>query len=280
VPLYPLGISRRREIQDVTMLGRSSTCRPSASESPPQTAGAVGVCWSMAGELACAFIDAPRQAVPPMLHATVLDAIHRRICVLPVRFGVALHAEADIHAMLEDRHDQLLDQLGRLDRASEMGVQIKPATAIDGGRKPALGAEAAALRWSISNAHAAASRRGQTPLAYLDGRRSHYRREDEDTERCGLLSQQFVDALHDCCRQWRRLPATPSHPIRLAFLVERGRAAGFQNRVVEFGRTRPECRCVVLGPWPPYSFVEPLAECLHANAGRLGNVEPMQSAQE
>ena len=82
MPLYPLGISRRRDVPSV----------------PKQAAGAIDVRWSLAGELACAFIDAPHQAVPPMLHATALDAIHRRICVLPVRFGVALRDEAEIHS--------------------------------------------------------------------------------------------------------------------------------------------------------------------------------------
>ena len=85
MPLYPLGISRRRDVPSV----------------PKQAAGSVDVRWSLTGELACAFIDAPHQAVPPMLHATVLDAIHRRICVLPVRFGLALHDEAEIHSLLK-----------------------------------------------------------------------------------------------------------------------------------------------------------------------------------
>ena len=115
MPLYPLGISRRRDVPSV----------------PKQAAGSVDVRWSLAGELACAFIDAPHQAVPPMLHATVLDAIHRRICVLPVRFGLALRDEAEIHSLLQDRHHELLDQLGRLDWTCEMGLRIAPPTTSD-----------------------------------------------------------------------------------------------------------------------------------------------------
>ena len=110
MPLYPLGISRRRDVPSV----------------PKQAAGAIDMRWSLAGELACAFIDAPHQAVPPMLHAAALDAIHRRICVLPVRFGVALHDEAEIRSLLQDRRHELLDHLGRLDRTCEMGLRIAP----------------------------------------------------------------------------------------------------------------------------------------------------------
>ena len=115
MPLYPLGISRRRDVPSV----------------PKQAAGAIDMRWSLAGELACAFIDAPHQAVPPMLHATALDAIHRRICVLPVRFGVALRDEAEIHSLLQDRRHELLDHLSRLDWTCEMGLRIAPPTTAD-----------------------------------------------------------------------------------------------------------------------------------------------------
>ena len=70
-----------------------------------------------------------------------------------------------------------------------------------------------------------------------------------------MIVQQFVERLHGCYRQWRKLPSSPSHPIRLAFLVERDRVAAFQSRVESTCSTDQEGRCVVLGPWPPYSFV-------------------------
>ncbi len=139
MPLYPLGISRRRDVPSV----------------PKQAAGSVDVRWSFAGELACAFIDAPHHAVPPMLHATVLEAIHRRVCVLPVRFGVALRDESEIHSMLDDRRHELLDGLSRLDWTCEMGVQIAPL--------------------STTETPAAVSPGRQSPRAYIEQRRSHYR---------------------------------------------------------------------------------------------------------
>jgi len=219
MPLYPLGISRRRDVPSV----------------PKQAAGAIDVRWSLAGELACAFIDAPHQAVPPMLHATTLDAIHRRICVLPVRFGLALHDEAEIHSLLQDRHHELLDHLSRLDRTCEMGLRIAPP--------------------SPSEAQVAASSKPQSPLAYIEERRSYYQRVDEGEVRDCSIVQQFVERLHGCYRQWRKLQSSPSHPIRLAFLVERDRVMAFQSRVASTCSTDQEGRCVVLGPWPPYSFV-------------------------
>ena len=217
MPLYPLGISRRRDIANV----------------PKQAAGLLDMRWSLAGELACAFIDAPHQAVPPKLHATVLDAIHRRICVLPVRFGLALHDATEIRTMLDNRHDELLDHLDRLDKTCEIGLRIMPP--------------------SPPESHAASSK-PQSPLAYIEGRRSHYRRTDDNAERDRLIVERVVERLCGFYRQWRRLVSSPSCPIRLAFLVERDREAAFRNRVESACCADQGCRCVVLGPWPPYSF--------------------------
>ena len=108
---------------------------------------------------------------------------------------------------------------------------------------------------SPSETQVAVSSGPQSPLAYMEGRRSHYRRADENAERDRLIVQQFVERLHGYYRQWRKLPSSPWHPIRLAFLVARDRVAAFQGRVEKVRKAVQEGRCVVSGPWPPYSFV-------------------------
>jgi hypothetical protein len=219
VSLYPLGISRRRDIPSV----------------PKQAAGSLDMRWSLAGELACAFIDAPHQPVPPMLHATALDAIHRRICVLPVRFGLALHDEAEICSMLDNRSGELLEHLDRLDRTCEIGLRIAPT--------------------APPETHVPARPKPRSPLAYIEARRSHYRRTDDSAERDRLIVEQVVERLCGFYRQWRKLISSPSCPIRLAFLIEKGREAAFRSRVESTCRAERDRRCVILGPWPPYSFV-------------------------
>ncbi len=271
MPLYPLGISRRRDVPCL----------------PRQAAGSYALQWSIMSELGCAFLDAPHQAVPPMLHAALLDAIHRRICVLPVRYGVALREETEIRSLLSDRHHELLSQLSRLDGACEMGVQIASATPIPNPQSPIP--------------------RVPLPLAYLEQRRSYYERADEDVEQDRLMVQRLVGRWQGCYRQWRRLPATPRRRIRLAFLVERDGVTAFQGRVETqgpgtgsfFGPSRaekcacplaaqgraatapeghPPGRCVVLGPWPPYSFVEDFSQRLDANIGGRQGAQPMEGA--
>jgi hypothetical protein len=43
----------------------------------------------------------------------------------------------------------------------------------------------------------------------------------------------------------------------------------FQSRVENARKTCQEGQCTVLGPWPPYSFVEALSEHLNANVGAV-----------
>jgi hypothetical protein len=256
MPLYPLGISRRRDVPSV----------------PKQASGSVDMRWSFAGELACAFIDAPHRAIPPMLHATVLDAIHRRICVLPVRFGLAFRDETEIHSLLQGRHPELLDRLSYLDSTCEMGVQLALPSARrdwrsgieEGGRGKGKRGEAGQNKKSVSTDKAAddsfrlppspSPRCSQSPFAYLEERRSFYRLADDDTEHTRSIVQQFVEGLHGYYRQWRKLEPTPSRPIRLAFLVERDCVTAFQNCTKNARRACREGRCTILGPWPPYSF--------------------------
>jgi hypothetical protein len=188
--------------------------------------------------------------------------------VLPVRFGLALHNESEIHSLLQDRHPELLDRLSYLDWTCEMGLQIAPPTTANQRRPPLCdGARSVPERCPSSKTQGTVSPNQQSPLAYLEERRSFYRLADDDTEQDRLIVQQYVEGLHGHYRQWRKLSPTPLHPIRLAFLIERDCVTAFQNCVKNARRACQAGRCVVLGPWPPYSFVETHSESLHANIG-------------
>jgi hypothetical protein len=219
MPLYPLGISRRGDISNV----------------PTQAAGAINTHWSLSGNLACVYIDGPHQAVPPMLHAAVVDAIHRRICIVPVRYGLTLHDEAEIHTLLQSRQEELIERLDRLDSTCEMALRV---SLLD--------------RQQTQAADPADSR---SPLAYLNQRRSHYQGTDELSESSRLVVDQIVERLHGCCREWRRLRASAAHAIRLAFLVERNDERAFRRQLEDICSTNRQWRWSILGPWPPYSFV-------------------------
>ena len=218
--LYPLGISRSRDLPRV------------AEQS---TVGQVAVRWVPADELAGAVIDAPQVPPTPLEHAAALDAIHRRICVLPMRFGTVPRDEPEIRSLLEARRRDLLERLDRLEETCEMGLRI---------RLP-----------KCRTAQAEPSRGTPPSISYLQQRRAHYQRQDSFGQRARLSVESLVIELQGTYRDWRRLTPSPPGLVRLAFLVERELVGSFEKRVeasaVECSGKQP----ALLGPWPPYSFV-------------------------
>ena len=78
----------------------------------------------------------------------------------------------------------------------------------------------------------ASSSRPQSPLAYIEERRSHYRRADDNAERDRLIVEQVVERLCGCLSAVAKTAILAVvTPIRLAFLVERDRVAAFRSRV-------------------------------------------------
>jgi hypothetical protein len=219
MPLYPLGISRSRDV-------------PPAAE--PAVAGQIAVGWVPVGQLAAALLDLPQAPPNPMQHAAALEAIHRRICVLPMRFGSGPHDEAAIRSLLRARHRELLQRLDYLEGTCEMGLRI----AIPIRHTPQVDPLP----------------RTSSPAAYLEHRRAHYQRRDSLDQQARLAEERVLRELQGTYREWRRLAPAPPGLARLAFLVERELAASFEGRVKA---SAAECSLqqTLLGPWPPYSFV-------------------------
>ncbi len=218
--LHLLGISRSRDLPRV------------AEQS---TVGQIAVRWVFVDELACAVIDASRGSLDPLQHAAALEAIHRRICVLPMRFAAAPSAETEIRSMLETRRQNLLEQLDQIEGSCEMGLRIAlpKRSAVEGLR----------------------SHRASLPSSYLQERRAYYQCQDSLGEQARLTVEHLVQELSGTYRDWRTLDPSPPGLVRLAFLVERERAGWFQGSLEASGTERPEEKWTVLGPWPPYSFV-------------------------
>jgi hypothetical protein len=209
MPLYTIGIIRSQDV-------------------PLAAASLAG--WIGDDNLACAWIDAPHGQLTPMQHAAALDAIHRRVCVLPMRFGTAVDDEAELRSLLLSRRDEFLDGLCRIDGACEMGLRIVLS---NGASVPADSCPT-----------------DPSPSAYLASRRSLYEGVDAVSRLANQTVEQLVEQLRDGYRVWRQLPSLSPDVVRLAFLVDRGGVEAFRRRLEQC-----EQSCVVLGPWPPYSFV-------------------------
>jgi hypothetical protein len=222
--------------------------------------GPADVRWSQVGELACALIETAHDSLEPLQHAAMLGAIHHHMGVLPMRCGMAVHDEAEIHAMLQDRRGELLERLAWLDGACEMALRITCPSPC--AMRPDVATETA------------------LPLGYLAQRRSHYQRADAAIERDRRVVQQFVEGLEDLYRDWRILPAASADLIRLAFLVPRDHVAAFRRGVADSCHVREGGQCAVLGPWPPYSFVGGGAQQVDPDIGRPEPIELVQGTKE
>jgi hypothetical protein len=192
-----------------------------------------GVDWRGSGELACAVAEAPGEALTPLRHAAALEAIHRRMCVLPMRFGTVLDGETEINSLLQGRGREFLERLDELEGASEMALRVtlpQPLGFFAGPAAPS-----------------------PQSLAYLERRRSHYRRVDAAEGLTRLTLRRLTGHLQGTYHTQRLLPAPPQ-VLRLALLVDRDRIAAFRAGLEAFCQSCRKTQCTALGPWPPYSF--------------------------
>ena len=220
MPLYPLGISRSRDLPRVT---------------EPSTAGQIAVRWVLADELAGAVIDATQVSLEPLQHAAALAAIHRQICVLPMRFHAVPSDEPEIRSLLETRRPDLLQRLDDLDGACEMGLRI--------------------VLPKVPSAEGDPSQHGSPPSSYLHDRRAYYQRQDSIGEQARSTTERLVRELSSTFRDWQRLTPSPPGVVRLAFLVPRDRVESFRRCLQASLAEHAGGQWTLLGPWPPYSFV-------------------------
>ena len=175
MPLYPLGISRSRDVASV----------------PKQAAGTTACALELMRPSWRAFSSTHR--IKPFRRCFMLPYWMRSIaesaccrCDSGLRCGRRSKSTlcCKIVARNCSTNSAALMRLAKWDCESHCQVRQRPQVAVSSG--------------------------SQSPLDYIEGRRSYYQRADEDAECERLMVQQFVDRLHGCYRQWRRLPSSAS----------------------------------------------------------------------
>ncbi len=193
------------------------------------------VSWVFAEKLAGVVLG-PRAAPPePDVHVRVLTAIHSRTDVLPVRLGIAAPDEETMRVMLLTNARELTAALDRLKGACEMGLRI-----LFSHKQPHFS----------DNVTAAVS-----PADYLSLRRARYDWEDALNQEADSVVSRYLEAVQGLCRQWQRLTPAPPGLVRLALLVDRQCSAALRHRLEATHATHQAEHYMLLGPWPPYSFV-------------------------
>jgi hypothetical protein len=222
-------------------ISRSSDVPRCAGRGPAHPACAP-IEWVVQDALAAATVRLPIASFEPLEHARLLEAIHRQIDLVPVRFGVTLPDEPAVQDLLHRRKDGLLRELDRLKGTGELGVRIEHS-AYAGLLTPP--------RRNVESAMAC------SPVEYLAIRRRQYAWKDDLEGWARRVAQDCVQAIEGLYCEWRSLAAARPEMLRLAFLVRRNHWQVCHERLTNWMNTVSQPHGTPLGPWPPFSFVNP-----------------------
>jgi hypothetical protein len=169
-----------------------------------------------------------------LAYERVVEAIHARQTVIPLRYGCVMESEEQVVQLLEEHRREYEALLGRLRGMTEMGIRLLwlPSAVPLPSLPPLPGA------------------------AYLASLRNRYNSQETLTAEEVLLADQIVSLLDDCSTEQRR-EVSSSHQGRLLslyFLTPKSGADEFRKVVRKISTPRG-VKLLLSGPWPPYNFV-------------------------
>jgi hypothetical protein len=207
-------------------------------QGPDEPAPELGTCVVGAGGLAAVVSRVEETGAAPSVSAVlafarVVEAMHARQPVIPLRYGCLMESESAIQRLLEDHRQEYGELLGRLCGMTELGIRVLcPAgpPSIQGSRS-------------------------SPGAAYLASLRNRYGCGDSLTREEGRLADRISGSLSGCYSEQRReiSPAGQGRLLSLYFLTPKTGVERFRDqarRIVAPGGTK----LLLSGPWPPYNF--------------------------
>jgi hypothetical protein len=177
-----------------------------------------------------------------MAHETTVEALQQAGPLLPVRFGTVLPGTADVERALAEQYAILTADLERLGSTIELGLTVL---------------------WDEVPADAGPPPDAESPSAgpgtrYLQARVAEHRRETAARDRAGALADSLDAALLPYALDHRRTTYADGRiAVRAAYLLPANRVYAFQSAFEQSRQQLLGVRCLLSGPWPPYSFVTP-----------------------
>ena len=213
----------------------------SRSRDTPGFPGSPHLEWIRQGPLAAAVVPPSPASSAPLDHARWLEAIHRHITILPVQFSSRRFHEDAIRDLLDRKQASFFPELDRLDGTCEIGLRIELV------RNPTP---------TESSMRAGGCDEPISPAHYLTLRQAWYEQQDRWKDQASHVAEHFARNLRNLYRDWQTLTPRSSGTVRLSFLIDQDRLQEFNKRVHVLLREQKCRRGTLLGPWPPYSFVE------------------------
>ncbi len=193
------------------------------------------------GDGLCAAVSekSAEDGAPPiaelLVYSRVVEALHRRQAVVPLRYGCFLNGIPLIRAALKERQRQYHALLEKLEGQVEMGIRILLSEEVGESRQekqPATGQD------------------------YLTLRKAHYRMRDETSGHHQMILERTIQAFSGLYGRQRTETAAKNGSVILSlyFLMPENKVSLFREtfrRVAEV----EEAKALISGPWPPYNFV-------------------------
>jgi hypothetical protein len=185
----------------------------------------------------------------------VIDYFHRRVTIIPMRFGCVFSEEARIVRFLEEQSEGYHTLLQELDGCVEMGIRV--LTNNPGSHERVQSLEGPDSVRSVPD-------RVGTGKEYLIARNSYYADRDRlgDEEKAVIETVRGpFDGLFVRCKAEKSMAGRGScessvRMLSLYFLVKREQVEKFRQVFHAF-TGRCSVKILLSGPWPPFNFVVP-----------------------
>lgn len=168
-----------------------------------------------------------------LAYERVVEAMHARQAVIPLRYGCLMESESAIMCLLEDHRQEYEALFGRLGGRTEMGIRVlwpaRPESAPESPLSPGA-AYLASLRNRYGSGHSLAPEEAQ-------------------------LADRIASLLSGCYTEQRR-EVSSSHQGRLVslyFLTPKNRVERFRDQARQICPPSG-AKLLLSGPWPPYNF--------------------------
>jgi hypothetical protein len=198
-----------------------------------------GMCLLTAHGLAAAVSAVEETSSPPsvsslLAYERVVEAIHARQAVIPLRYGCVMESESAVIRFLEDHCQEYQALLSRLLGMTEMGIRVLwPARP---GVLPSVPSSPGA--------------------AYLMSLRNRYNSANALAPEEAQLADRIVGLLSGCSTEQRREVSSSSQGrlVSLYFLTPKTYADQFRQKSRQI-YPPSGAKLLLSGPWPPYNFV-------------------------
>ncbi len=189
-------------------------------------------------------------------HERVVDALQRRVTIVPARLFSVYASDDDIRASLAQAQSSILETLERVAGGDEYEIRFTFDRASLGRTLSGSLPEIAKLMETRAAASAGRAYLLDRQIATLLKRAVDEAIDDAAAEAFAHL-RAFALAESDLAAMRPAERESPLAVLRRAFLVRRSQLPEFLEALERTGRLHPEIRVGYSGPWPPYNFLDP-----------------------